>query len=223
MSERSHNRTVKLLASRKEKKPTTGQQKRIDREKTARVWYELKNTHKSSAGYFMRTAGLLLQYKNLHVLAKMNQLGTTAEFQEIVKRVGESATPFHDRLTDLWNSHKDKTHICRGYADMLLAFEIFEKYTQFKTDLFGAFKDDIDRLNTLYNDALTALRESAAASGIDVNQVPQAQAVEVPDSLQPPKPEGEEEDEPVQAEADAEEDARVVPTAPEQPQQGASA
>lgn len=186
MSQRSAGRKAKLLESRQAKKPTAGAKRRIDREKTSRCWFELKNVHKRSAGHFANIARLLAQYNNLPVIAKIDTNGQTAEFVEIIKKIKALSEPFGARLTELLKAHEHKTHLCRGYMDMMAAFALYEDYAKFDSELYIEASPLFEELNEIYNNALTQLREAAVNLGAKVEDV-QPESLEVPDSLKGPE------------------------------------
>ena len=164
MTKRSPARQLRTDAAKKKHGVNTvGAAMRIDREKTARCWYELKNVHKRSTMHFQRMAHYLLQYMNPMVqmqIAKNNQSG---EFDAGIKEINALSKEFGDQLEALWDLHKDKKHRCTNHQEFAQALDIFEKYAQFDTSIYDKFSPVIEKLSAIFNKAIDDLRAFEAA------------------------------------------------------------
>jgi hypothetical protein len=157
---RSANRTNKLQARRDGKPMNNGARRRIDREKTSRCWYQLKTVHKRSEGHFTNLGTLMAQYNNVAVFTAMTKEETDA-FRATIAQINEKAAIFETRLAELWARHEHKKTLCHDLTEMVQAFDLFEAYQTFDTDLFTSFKPLFDSLTEQYNGKLDAINEFA--------------------------------------------------------------
>ena len=162
------------MAMKKHGVGSMGAAKRIDREKTARCWYELKNVHKRSAEHFQRMAGYLLQYMNPMVQMQIAKNNQSDEFAEGMQAVTKLAQEFGVRLEALWDAHKDKKHRCTNHQEFAQALDLFEQYSQFDTSIFEKFQPVIETLNTVFNKAIDDLRVLEAQQKASGQSVPEA-------------------------------------------------
>lgn len=133
---------------------------RVQREKSARCWYELKNVHARTVAYVNQLAQRMMQYANPIVLMKVAKNGDKERWDALnvtlQQRAGVAATD----LEELWASHSDKTGLCHSVVELNQALKIFEAYQAFDMDFFATFSPIITELNEIFNKALKELLEA---------------------------------------------------------------
>lgn len=138
----------------------TDKNKRFDREKTSRCWYELKAVHTRSQGNIEKLAILFGQYRHKVVLMKIAKNGDKEAFDALQAQIPPLAEKLAADFQALWDSHADKKKLCLSYAELSEAFRIFEAYQAFDIDLFNTFQPIISGLNQIYNKALKQLLDA---------------------------------------------------------------
>ena len=153
------NRDAQAFQAAGGKAPTP----RVQRETSARVWFELKNIHKRSAAYITATAEQIAKYSNPVVLAKIAKNGKMDRFKELNLQLQQKLAVTFASFEALWNSHKDRKYICKTAADLQVAYAIIEQYQAFDIDFYTTYSELISEMNGTFNEALRQLLNAAAA------------------------------------------------------------
>lgn len=133
---------------------------RLQREKSSRCWYELKNVHARTVGYVNGLAQRMMQYANPLVMMKIAKNGDQERWELQNKILQERAATAGTDLEELWNSHKDKKHLCRSSVELAEALRIFEAYQTFDTDFYLTFSPIVKEMNEIFNKALQQLLDA---------------------------------------------------------------
>jgi hypothetical protein len=151
--------------------------KKFDREKTSRCWYQLKEVHMRSQRSIEKLAELIAQYSHPVVLMKIAKNGDQAEFEAIQAKIPPAVETMAKEFQELWDSHGHKRSLCLSYPELMQAFKIFEAYQAFDIDLFNVFQPIIAEANVIYNKALKQLLDAQDELSIKMAQEGQVAAV----------------------------------------------